>query len=197
MEDFDGALTEQVRLHRHLYDPSSREHRDYEIIGNSWKEIAVALGKDESICRRTWKNLRDRFVKAKRKTKGSSGHPGRKKAAPVILQELEWLSQFVTHRDAETNTDKEAEVKQLSSKGFRPLQETACLPANPNMQEVVLKRLQQIAHDRDSGIQRGNPCHHFGVVVADKLSRIHPDHRDEVEMQISQLLFDALKKYPL
>ncbi|KAL1262396.1 hypothetical protein QQF64_007661 [Cirrhinus molitorella] len=33
------CFAEQVRLYRHLYDPSMREHRDSQMVQNSWKEI--------------------------------------------------------------------------------------------------------------------------------------------------------------
>ncbi|XP_070759513.1 uncharacterized protein [Enoplosus armatus] len=112
MDKFENRLTEQVRLYRHLYDPSSRDHRDTQMVVNSWKEIATTLEKEEAFCRKAWKNMRDRFVKAKKKTRGRRVN----KAAPPILEELEWLTQFVKHREADNNFDVEDDGAGFNSK---------------------------------------------------------------------------------
>ncbi|KAM9334643.1 uncharacterized protein ABDE67_021200 [Symphorus nematophorus] len=103
MDSFQTRLAEQVRLHKHLYDSSLKEHRDSQMGINSWKEIAATLGKDEGICRKMWKNMRDRFVKAKKKTQAKSGNPGKYRMLPPILMELGWLSQFTRHRESDSN----------------------------------------------------------------------------------------------
>ncbi len=40
MNSFEEILAEQVRLYRHLYDPSMRDHKDRQMANNSWREIA-------------------------------------------------------------------------------------------------------------------------------------------------------------
>lgn len=74
---------------------------------NSWREIADVLGKDPHFCRKSWKNLRDRFVKAKKRAQGKSGDPGGSQLVSPILNELGWLSQFIKHRETDTNFESE------------------------------------------------------------------------------------------
>ena len=103
MDSFQTRLAEQVRLHKHLYDSSLKEHKDNQMGLNSWKEIAATLGKDEALCRKMWKNMRDRFVKAKKKTHVKSSKLGRFRVVPPILTELGWLSEFTRHRETDNN----------------------------------------------------------------------------------------------
>ncbi|XP_076126391.1 uncharacterized protein LOC143106093 isoform X1 [Alosa pseudoharengus] len=104
MDEFESKLSEQVRLYRYLYDPSMKEHRDAQRCQNSWREIAMNVGKEEAICRKIWKNLRDRLGKAKKRSQEAarSGAAGGRRPAP-ILEELSWLSNFVKFRPTETN----------------------------------------------------------------------------------------------
>ncbi len=74
---------------------------------NSWLEIATTVGKEESVCKKVWKNLRDKFVKAKKRGQGKSGDPGGVKHVPPIFLELGWLLQFVKHRETDSNMDDE------------------------------------------------------------------------------------------
>ncbi|XP_016423581.1 transcription factor Adf-1-like [Sinocyclocheilus rhinocerous] len=109
MNNFEEMLAEQVRLYRHLYDPSMRAHRDSQMAKNSWREIAATVGKEESVCKKVWKNLRDQFEKAKKRVHGKSGDPAGFKHASPILSELGWLSQFVKHRETDSTMEYEEE----------------------------------------------------------------------------------------
>nr|XP_055051397.1 transcription factor Adf-1-like [Misgurnus anguillicaudatus] len=109
MNDFEASLSELVRAYRHIYDSSMRDHKDSQMAQNSWKEIATTLGKEEIVCKKVWKNLRDRFVKAKKKVSGRSGDPGGYKINVPILSELGWLSQYVKHRETDSNMEAKEE----------------------------------------------------------------------------------------
>ncbi|XP_051263888.1 uncharacterized protein LOC127367807 [Dicentrarchus labrax] len=111
MDSFERELSEQVRRYKHLYDPLLRDHREVSV--NSWKEIASTLGKEEALCRKLWKNTRDRFVKAKKKSRAQSGEPGVHRRVPSIVVELEWLSQFVKHREADSHFEFEDDGAEL------------------------------------------------------------------------------------
>ncbi len=108
MDSFKRRLAEQVRQHKHLYDSSLREHRDNHMVLNSWRKIASTLGKEEAFCRKMWKNMRDTFVRAKKKIHAKGCKRGRFKTVPPILLQLEWLSEFTSHR--ETDDDFHSEV---------------------------------------------------------------------------------------
>lgn len=98
-------LAEQVCLYRHHYDPSMHDHRHSQMANNSWQEIATTMVKEESISKKVWKILRDKFVKAKNRGPGKSGDPDGFRHSSPILSELCWLSQFVKHRETNTNMD--------------------------------------------------------------------------------------------
>ncbi|CAL8279216.1 unnamed protein product [Merluccius merluccius] len=100
MEDFEVNLSQEVRLYRHLYDPSMKAHRDSQMCQTAWRDIAVNVGKDEATCRKIWKNLRDRFAKSRKRS--GSGATGRQRPAP-ILEELSWLCEFVKNKPTETS----------------------------------------------------------------------------------------------
>lgn len=94
MNNFEIILAGQVRRHRHLYDPNMRHHSDLHLIQKAWNEVAAATGKDEAECRKVWKNLRDKFVRIKKRVHARSSDPSPYK----IMAELGWLTQFVKHR---------------------------------------------------------------------------------------------------
>jgi len=94
MTNFEKMVADQVRRHRYLYDPIMRDNTDVQIIKNAWNDIAAATGKDEADCRKAWKNLRDKFVRIKKRVYTGSIDP----SPYTITTELEWLSQFVKHR---------------------------------------------------------------------------------------------------
>ncbi|XP_049893135.1 uncharacterized protein LOC126385454 [Epinephelus moara] len=54
-----------------------------------------------------WKNLQDRFVKAKKRAHGKTRDPGGSQLVPPILKELGWLSQFIKYRETDTNFENE------------------------------------------------------------------------------------------
>lgn len=110
MDPFECKLAEQVRRYKHLYDPSQRAHRDGRVALKSWRKIASTLQREEAFCRKAWKNTRDRFVKAKKRTRGKGGV---NKGVPSILVELEWLSQFVKHRVVDSDFNLEVQYTNI------------------------------------------------------------------------------------
>ena len=103
--ELETRLSEQVRLHRHLYDHSMREHRDHHMAQKSWRKIAQTLGKDEVYCRKVWKNLRDRYVRAKKRVHARSGEDEEEKPSPIVL-DMDWLCDFVKHREKDTEVEE-------------------------------------------------------------------------------------------
>ncbi|XP_028268609.1 uncharacterized protein LOC114440380 [Parambassis ranga] len=105
MDVFEEQLAEAVRRYEHLYNTSLRTYKDTQMANNSWKEIAAVLCKEESVCRKKWRHLRDRFAKAKRRVHNcKSGDPGGQKF-PVVYTALQWLEPHVKHRETSTNLD--------------------------------------------------------------------------------------------
>ncbi|XP_029913187.1 transcription factor Adf-1-like [Myripristis murdjan] len=114
MANFDDRLAEEVRKHPALYDSSSKGYKDTSSSVASWREIAQTLQIDENVCRQKWKNLRDKFVRAKRKVETRSGD-GRKARVPCIVTQLHWLSTFVRHRETESHLPHSEETEESVS----------------------------------------------------------------------------------
>ncbi|CAB1327918.1 unnamed protein product, partial [Coregonus sp. 'balchen'] len=102
---FEEKLIEEVRRYTNLYNTSLKDYKDFTMTNNSWKEIAQTLRVEEQICRTKWKNLRDRYVRLRRKIKGKSGDAA-SGIQPQILTTLSWLSGFIKHKETESNYPK-------------------------------------------------------------------------------------------
>ncbi|XP_045072080.1 zinc finger protein 585A-like isoform X2 [Coregonus clupeaformis] len=106
---FEENLIEEVRRYTNLYNTSLKDYKDFTMTNNSWKEIAQTLRVEEQICRTKWKNLRDRYVRLRRKMKGKSGDAA-SGIQPQILTTLSWLSGFIKHKETESNYPKAEEM---------------------------------------------------------------------------------------
>ncbi|KAM8740061.1 uncharacterized protein AB9X84_020054 isoform 1-T1 [Acanthopagrus schlegelii] len=136
MDSVQRKVAAQVRLHKHLYDSSMREHKDSEMIANSWREIADNLGEEEAFCRRLWKNIRDRYVKAKKRSHMKCSVLGG--VAPPILLELGWLAQFTRHRETDRFDYEDDGV--VRTKVHRASQEISNQDEPKSSQEVRVPR---------------------------------------------------------
>lgn len=101
MDSFEEALAETVRKYSHLYDSSTADYKDIQKTRNSWREIAESLGTEESICRKRWRGLRDRFAKAKRRMHCRTGDPNGNSIVivPPLFISLQWLDSHVKYRE--------------------------------------------------------------------------------------------------
>jgi len=104
MDSFEDQLAEAVRKYGNLYNTSSKTYKDTQMANNSWREIAQTLCTEESICRKRWRYLRDKFAKSKRcvQTK-KSGDPGGRKSIPALYTLLQWLNDHIKHGVTTTN----------------------------------------------------------------------------------------------
>ena len=74
--NMEERLVEEVRRYENLYNPSTTAYKDAQMTANSWKEISAAVGLDVPECIKTWRRIRDKFVRLKKTTKGNSGDAG-------------------------------------------------------------------------------------------------------------------------
>lgn len=102
LESFEEQLAEQIALHHNLYDPGHKYYKNPHVSIKSWQEIAAALQTEPDKCREKWKQLRDRYVRAKKKFTSKSGQPARPARTPPLLKSLSWLDGYVKHRNAVT-----------------------------------------------------------------------------------------------
>nr|XP_033485995.1 glycoprotein gp100-like [Epinephelus lanceolatus] len=71
---------------------------------NYWRQISGNIGLDMADCLKRWKNLRDKYVRLRKKLASRSGDPGGKKV-PTFYTFLSWLAPHVKHRETESNYD--------------------------------------------------------------------------------------------
>ena len=101
MNNVEKKLANLIREHPNLYDQSRQDYKDTVKGHVSWKGIAEGMGKTEEEVKLKWKNLRDKFCKAKKRmAKRSFPRPTDDDGAverpiPVLFGQLAWLSAFV------------------------------------------------------------------------------------------------------
>ncbi|XP_029000303.1 uncharacterized protein LOC114852218 [Betta splendens] len=115
MNSVEKKLADLIRRHPNLYDPSRRDYKDTVKGHLSWKEVADAMEKSEDEVKLKWKNLRDKFCKAKKRMAKRSvplldDEENRlERPAPVLFNQLAWLSAYVKPR-VETGSGDAEEV---------------------------------------------------------------------------------------
>ncbi|XP_070683814.1 transcription factor Adf-1-like isoform X1 [Pempheris klunzingeri] len=103
MNSTEKKLADLIRDHPNLYDQSRRDYKDSLKGHLSWKEIADNMGKSEEEVKLKWKNLRDKFCKAKKRMAKRSFPPLTddsqvERPVPVLFNQLAWLSAYVKPR---------------------------------------------------------------------------------------------------
>ncbi|KAF0043319.1 hypothetical protein F2P81_004656 [Scophthalmus maximus] len=104
MNSVEKKLAELVREHPNLYDQSRRDYKDSMRWHVSWREIAGIMGRSEDEVKLKWKNLRDKFCKAKKRmAKRNAPAPldeenQLERPVPLLFHQLAWLSAFVRPR---------------------------------------------------------------------------------------------------
>ncbi|KAM9764985.1 uncharacterized protein ACNS7B_021945 [Menidia menidia] len=104
MNSAEKRLAELIREHPNLYDQSRRDYKDNMRGHLSWREIADAMGKSEEEVKLKWKNLRDKFCKAKKRLAKRNVPPPDdgdgpvERHVPVLYSQLAWLSRYVKPR---------------------------------------------------------------------------------------------------
>ncbi|XP_072108227.1 uncharacterized protein [Mobula birostris] len=115
MDHIEKRLMEEVQKYVHLYDSSSPDYKDCQMASNSWKEISKNIGLDITECTKRWKNLRDKYVRARKRLSKRSGDRGRKNKMPVFYLPLSWLAPHIKHRETESNYDDNKDGNDLTS----------------------------------------------------------------------------------
>lgn len=104
MNETEQKLAELVREHPNLYDQSRRDYRNSVKGHLAWKEIGSALGKSEEEVKLLWKNLRDKFCKARKRLvrrqfpqQDESDIPWERQV-PGLFSQMAWLTAHVKLR---------------------------------------------------------------------------------------------------
>lgn len=104
---------EEVRKHNNLYDSSSMLYKDGPMTHNSWSEISRNTGLDVAECMKRWKNLRDKYVR-RRKKKAAKSEPGPQRVPPYYSF-MAWLEPYVKHRKGDSSYQETVRVVLMSN----------------------------------------------------------------------------------
>ncbi|KAF3832514.1 hypothetical protein NQZ68_017678 [Dissostichus eleginoides] len=219
MNIVEQKLADLVREHPNLYDQSRQDYKDNLKGHLSWKEIADNMGKSEEAVKQKWKNLRDKFCKAKKRmARRSSPLPTDEeipldRAVPVLYHQLAWLSSYVKPRvetvpgetdglagsgdDMERERDKEMKEQHYSI----PVVSTSyslveSCPNNHQEMGVSLKRKRQTTTETEissadalSNLRDEDEL--FLLSLLPSLKRLTIKKRMEVRMKFQQVLYAA------
>lgn len=111
--EFEVQLVQEVRKYAHLYDPHHEHYKDVNIGIKAWTEISKVVGEQVCECTRRWKQLRDKYVRNRRKMRTDPAN-WRKTRLPSYFKEISWLAPFVKHRGA-TEEDDEEELSSVEN----------------------------------------------------------------------------------
>ncbi|XP_062274719.1 uncharacterized protein LOC133980142 isoform X1 [Scomber scombrus] len=219
MNTFEKQLAEIIHEHPNLYDQSRRDYKDNLKAYMSWKEIALAMGKSEEAVKLKWKNLRDKFCKAKKRMAKrnqpllTDDENSVERPVPVLYNQLAWLTPYVKPRvragmgdtaeitgsgdDMEKEQDKDQKEQHVPlpvvSTSF-PLVESC--PTSHDEMGVSLKRKRQSITETD--ISSGDALTNlrdedelFLLSLLPSLKRLTIKKRMEVRMKFQQVLYAA------
>uniref|UniRef100_A0A3Q3ISW5 MADF domain-containing protein n=1 Tax=Monopterus albus TaxID=43700 RepID=A0A3Q3ISW5_MONAL len=143
-----AELADLIREHPNLYDQSRRDYKDNLKGHLSWKEIADAMGKSEEEVKLKWKNLRDKFCKAKKRmAKRSFPLP-----LPGVSTSFSPVEPCSTNqkevgvslkRKRRSNTETEISSADALS-GFRDDDEMFLLSLLPSLKRLTIKKRMEV-----------------------------------------------------
>ncbi|KAG7236014.1 hypothetical protein INR49_001412 [Caranx melampygus] len=220
MNTVEKKLADLIREHPNLYDQSRRDYKDSLKGHLSWKEIAGAMEKSEEEVRVKWKNLRDKFCKAKKRMAKRSGpllddeENQVERPVPVLYNQLAWLSDYVKPRAepgmvGDTNEvagsgddlEKEQDKDEKEQHGPLPVVSTSfpaveCCPTNLQKLGISLKRKRQAITDTeitsaDALTSIRDEDELFLLSLLPSLKRLTIKKRMEVRIKFQQVLYNA------
>ncbi|XP_073320693.1 uncharacterized protein [Pagrus major] len=216
MNTVEKKLADLIRQHPNLYDQSRRDYKDNMKGHVSWKEIAENMGKSEEELKLKWKNLRDKFCKAKKRMAKrnfsllTDDENPVERPIPVLYNQLAWLSAYVkprpgagmgeTDEGAGSGDDLEKE-RDKDEKLPLPVVSTsfALVESSPNSHQeigVPLKRKRQTTTDSEIGPSDAltglrDEDELFLLSLLPSLKRLTIKKRMEVRMKFQQVLYAA------
>lgn len=105
MNRIEERLAKEIRKHEHLYNPLMEDYKDVRVTDDSWKEIADNVDLEVVECMKKWRKMRGRFIRIKKRMKGSSGDAGGWKV-PAFYISLSWLEPHLKGRTTSSNSIK-------------------------------------------------------------------------------------------
>nr|CAD7416718.1 unnamed protein product [Timema poppensis] len=114
----DKTLIGLVKKYRLIYDPRHGDYKDVELKEEAWQNIADKLAKELHLTKTRWRNLRERFVREKKRlvTLGEEAYSA--KDPWPLLEDMTFLWDFIVHRKRPSKTFK---AKQVIMQSFLPI----------------------------------------------------------------------------
>ncbi|XP_034381353.1 uncharacterized protein LOC117725346 [Cyclopterus lumpus] len=219
MNTTEKKLADLIREHPNLYDQSRRDYKDNLKGHLSWRDIADSMGKSEEEVKLKWKNLRDKFCKAKKRLAKrtlpllTDDENPVERPVPVLYNQLAWLSAYVKPKvetgmgeadevagsgdDVEKEQDKDDKEQHCSlpviTTSFSLVE--SC-PNNHQEMGVSLKRKRQTATETeissaDALTNLRDEDELFLLSLLPSLKRLTIKKRMEVRMKFQQVLYAA------
>ncbi|KAM3611094.1 uncharacterized protein V6R79_013322 [Siganus canaliculatus] len=194
MSKVEERIVEEVKKHEHLYNPSSQHYKDCQMANNSWKEISSNAGLDVAECMKKWKNLRDKYVRLRKKLSTRSGDPGSPKM-PAFYNSLSWLEPHVKHREP-PQPGASSPPASRKRRGESPPTEDGTTPKKKWDQEDWFMKHMALLEERRVDLQQKllqgtDECSRFGQTVADMLRRVPEERRPDVMFKVYGLIHDS------
>ncbi|KAK9542623.1 hypothetical protein VZT92_000467 [Zoarces viviparus] len=219
MNTVEKKLADLIREHPNLYDQSRRDYKDNLKGHLSWRDIADNMGKSEEEVKLKWKNLRDKFCKAKKRLAKRSAplltddeNPV-ERPVPVLYNQLAWLSAYVKPKvepgtgeadevaGSGDDVDKEQDKDEKEQHCPLPVVTTSfslveSCPNNHQEMGVSLKRKRQTTTETeissaDALTNLRDEDELFLLSLLPSLKRLTIKKRMEVRMKFQQVLYAA------
>ncbi|TNN55466.1 hypothetical protein EYF80_034348 [Liparis tanakae] len=201
MDQTEERLIEEVKKYHNLYSYSARDYKDCKITLNSWREISQTTGLEVAECAKRWKNLRDKYVRLRKRLDRKGGDPSSHRV-PAFYHLLSWLAPHVKHRQTDSNYESTtcglSETETAST--------SISSPTEPG-ESPVSRRKRKRKHQDDQLVeeithlgQRGtdlqaDECSRFGQTVADLLRRVPEDKRPDLMFKVYGLIIPCIPLY--
>ncbi|KAM9836054.1 uncharacterized protein ACBR49_019734 [Aulostomus maculatus] len=180
MDQAEERVIEEVRKYDHLYNSSSKHYKDCQMANNSWREISQSTGLEVAECMKKWKNLRDKYVRLRKRMATRSGDPAGQKV-PAFYHFLSWLAPHMKHREMDSNYVAKSPLSRPKRK--RDQTEDWLMRQIANLEERKMELQQKATQGTDE-------CSRFGQTVAD-LRRVPEDRRPDVMFKVYTLIHES------
>lgn len=213
-KEFPELLIEEVKKFEHIYNSKLKDHKNRNVIKNSWASIAANTNSTAEVCKSTWKNLRDSFNAYNKSIISKSGDAANKRRKWIYFDLMSFLKDFTCTRATTSNltvTELSQEDNVLDRSMYDDIGESnntiqtehennsASIPTSIDKQFsapcTVRKSLKQqqtkseIQQLMDIISKENDEIDTFGQLVAQKIRNMNGENRERCMLEIHQLLF--------
>ncbi|KAJ0000930.1 hypothetical protein NQD34_005950 [Periophthalmus magnuspinnatus] len=197
----DERFIQEVQFHSVLYDTTHPFYKDNSRKERAWVEVATALQSDVCDCKARWRNLRDTFVKHRKRLgipNGSGGWPQKDwKYSELMSFLLPFVVPRASKRKAPAEAEGEGSSAPLSPVPSPPSPPPAPAPTPP--QTLHRDRARRSRSPRDRGLPWAerrprvpesdwDEAYHFCLSTVPQLMRLSWRRRHTAKIEILRIL---------